>query len=130
MNLYGQDMDENVTPFECGLSWTVDLRTPREFIGRSALENAQPRYSFFGLVLDDRGVMRSHQRVRTPAGEGEITSGGFSPTMNRSIALARLPPRALAAIEAEVSVRDKWLKARVVRPPFVRNGKVVVKEQP
>ena len=128
MNLYGQDMDENVTPFECGLAWTVETRTPRDFIGRGALEAAKPRYTFLGLVLGERGVMRSHQRVRLAGGEGEITSGGFSPTMNRSIALARLPVSAAPGAHAEVSIRDKWLEARVVKPPFVRNGKIIVKD--
>lgn len=126
MNLYGQDMDEGVTPFECGLAWTVDLRSDREFIGRRALEQKTPRASFAGLVLAERGIMRGHQRVRTSAGEGEIKSGGFSPTMNRSIALARLPVGVAPGAEVQVAVRDKELTARVVKPPFVRNGKVLV----
>ena len=126
MNLYGQDMDEGVTPLECGLAWTVDRRSDRGFVGRRALEQKTPRFGFSGLVLADRGVMRAHQRVRTPAGEGEITSGGFSPTMNRSIALARLPVGVAPGAEVEVDVRDRGLAARVVKPPFVRNGKILV----
>jgi aminomethyltransferase len=126
MNLYGQDMDDSVTPYECGLAWTVDLRADRDFIGRAALERKRPRSGFGGLVLRERGVMRGHQRVRTAAGDGEITSGGFSPTMNRSIALARLPVGVAVGAEAQVEVRGKWLAARVVKPPFVRNGKVMV----
>ncbi len=126
MNLYGQDMDENVTPFECALAWTVDLKSDRDFIGRAALE-AKPRTrDFLGIVLADRGVMRAHQKVRTAAGEGEITSGGFSPTMNRSIALARLPAGVAAGAEVEIQVRDKWLKGKTVKPPFVRHGKILV----
>ena len=126
MNLYGQDMDEGVTPLECGLAWTVDLRTPRAFVGRAALEREKPRNTFLGLVLDERGVMRAHQPVGAGSGEGEITSGGFSPTMNRSIALARLPLDAQPGASAEVSIRDKRLTARVVKPPFVRNGKILI----
>jgi aminomethyltransferase len=126
MNLYGQDMDEQVTPFECGLAWTVDLRTDREFIGRHALERSSPAKKLVGLVLHDRGVMRAHQRVRTQSGEGEITSGGFSPTMDCSVALARVPVNAEAGADAEIEIRGKWLKAKVVRPPFVRHGKVLV----
>lgn len=126
MNLYGQDMDERVTPFECGLGWTVDLRAPRAFIGRDALEHARPRNAFAGLVLNERGVMRAHMRVRVGDGEGEVTSGGFSPTMNRSIALARLPVDSTPGMEAQVEIRDKWLGAHVVKPPFVRNGKILV----
>jgi aminomethyltransferase len=104
----------------------VDLRTDRDFIGRAALEGESPRFGFGGLVLRERGVMRGHQRVRTAGGDGEITSGGFSPTMNRSIALARLPVGVEAGAAAQVEVRGKGLAARVVKPPFVRNGKVMV----
>lgn len=126
MNLYGQDMDERVTPFECGLAWTVDLRSKRDFIGRSALEQARRERDFVGLVLEERGIMRSHQRVRTAHGEGEITSGGFSPTMNRSIALARVPRGAQPGAAVEIDVRGKWLKGKMVKPPFVRHGTVLV----
>ena len=125
MNLYGQDMDEQVTPFESGVAWTVDLKTSRDFIGRRALEAQPAAMKRVGLVLDDRGVMRNHQRVRTAAGEGEITSGGFSPTMARSIALARVPA-AFEGSDVEVDVRGKPLGARVVEPPFVRNGRIRV----
>ena len=126
MNLYGQDMDEHVTPLESGLAWTVDVKSDREFVGRRALEKSAPRRKLVGLVLEERGVMRAHQRVRTAAGMGEITSGGFSPTMNRSIALARVPAGTAPQAEVEIEVRDKWLKARVVKPPFVRHGCVLV----
>jgi aminomethyltransferase len=127
MHLYGQDMDETVTPGECGLGWTVDLRTPRDFVGRAALEQKAPRFAFAGLVLEDRGVMRARQRVHTDAGEGEITSGGFSPTMNRSIALARVPPGVPLEAQVEVEIRGSLLKARVVKPPFARHGTVLVR---
>ena len=126
MNLYGQDMDETVTPLECGLAWTVALEKPRAFIGREAVEGKQPMRERAGLLLLDKGVMRSHQKVRCAAGEGEITSGGFSPTLNRSIALARLPGSDGSSRDVEVEVRGNWLRARVVQPPFVRNGKVLV----
>jgi aminomethyltransferase len=126
MNLYGQDMDETVTPLECGLAWTVALAEPRAFIGREAVEGKAVMRERRGLVLIDKGVMRSHQKVRCAAGDGEITSGGFSPTLTRSIALARLPSAAAGAEEAEVEVRGNWLRAKVVEPPFVRRGKVLV----
>jgi aminomethyltransferase len=129
MNLYGQDMDESVTAYECGLAWTVDLRSGRDFVGRAALEGKSPRFGFGGLLLAGRGVMRSHQRVHASAGEGEITSGGFSPTMNGSIALARLPVGVSAGADVEVEIRDKRHAARVVKPPFVRNGKVMIQTQ-
>ena len=91
MNLYGQDMDETTTPLETGLTWTVDLKSERDFIGRSALQKTPPARHALGLVLLDKGVMRGHQKVVTLHGDGEITSGGFGPTLERSIALARVP---------------------------------------
>ena len=75
-------------------------------------------------MLEDRGVLRGHMRVVTPAGDGEITSGGFSPTLGKSIALARVPAGAGDAVE--VDVRGRLLKAKVVKPPFVRKGKALV----
>jgi len=126
MNLYGKDMDETTTPLETGLAWTVDLEAPRDFIGKSALLGAQPARHALGLVLIDKGVMRSHQKVMTAHGDGEITSGGFGPTLARSIALARVPSAVKPGDEVGVEVRGKGLRARVVKPPFVRHGKVLV----
>ena len=129
MNLYGSDMDESTDPFESGLAWTVALE-PREraFIGRDALEAIRargPRRKLVGLLLEGRGVLRSHQKVLVPeAGEGEITSGTFSPTLERSIALARVP--AAAGSSVQVDIRGKLHDARIVRPPFVRHGKALV----
>lgn len=126
MNLYGQDMNEDVSPLAAGLAWTVALEpASRDFIGRAALEaQAGNAPSFLGLVLEGRGVMRAHQTVHCPQGEGEITSGGFSPTMNASIALARLPADASGPVE--VVIRDKRIPARIVKPPFVRHGKILI----
>jgi aminomethyltransferase len=126
MNLYGQDMDETVTPLECGLKWTVDLESPRDFIGKAALLAAPPRAQMLGLVLLERGVLRAHQQVETRNGRGEITSGSFSPALDTSIALARLPNGVQAGEAAEVKIRDKWLPARTVKYPFVRNGRSLV----
>jgi len=127
MNLYGQDMDETVTPLESGLSWTVDLSSPRDFIGKAALAGrATPYRQLVGLVLLDKGgVLRAHQVVHTAHGDGEVTSGTFSPTLNQSIALARVPGPVAPGDTVKVVVRDRELTARVVRPPFVRNGKVL-----
>jgi aminomethyltransferase len=128
MNLYGQDMDEATSPLVSGLGWTVAWDPPgRDFTGRAALEReraAGPAARLAGLVLADRGVMRRGQKVQTAAGPGEITSGGFSPTMGRSIALARLP--VAAAGECQVEIRGTPKTARIVKPPFVRNGRVLV----
>ena len=125
MNLYGQDMDESTTPFETGLAWTLDLKSARDFIGKAALLNARPLRHALGLVLLDKGVMRSHQKVMTAHGNGEITSGGFGPTLERSIALARVPSAVQPGDEVAVEVRGKPLRARVVKPPFARNGKIM-----
>lgn len=127
MNLYGQDMDATVSPLECGLAWTVDLASPRDFVGKAALLAQQPSRMQVGLVLEGAGgVPRAHQAVHTSAGEGEITSGTFSPTLSRSIALARIPAGVAIGSNVEVAIRDKRVRARTVKPPFVRQGKVLV----
>jgi aminomethyltransferase len=129
MNLYGSDMDATHHPLESGLGWTVAFDPPgRDFIGRAALEAVRARGDaarFVGLVLEDRGVLRSHMRVVVPGiGEGETTSGSYSPTLERSIALARVP-RGVGE-RVQVDIRGKLASARVVKPPFVRNGRAVV----
>lgn len=128
MNLYGNDMDENTHPFESGLAWTVAMQpNERNFIGRAALEKAlaAPTRQLVALVLEDRGVLRSHQKVVVPeGGTGETTSGTFSPTLERSIAFARVPAGALHHVQ--VDIRGKLLNARVVKPPFVRLGKPMI----
>lgn len=126
MNLYGQDMDETVSPLDAGLTWTVDLVSPRDFVGKATLLARPQQHRFCGLVLLDRGVLRSHQQVLTPHGTGEVTSGTFSPTMQKSIALARLPLAVALGDTIQVAIRDKLLAARVVKPCFVRNGSVLV----
>jgi len=125
MNLYGQDMDESVSPLESGLAWTVAMKDDRTFIGRRALEdqrNAGVPRKLVGLLLLDKGVLRPGQDVVTGAGNGQLTSGGFSPTLERSIGFARVPAEAEG--ECEVDIRGRILQARIVRPPFVRAGNV------
>ena len=127
MNLYGQDMYASVSPLDAGLAWTVDLESARDFVGKAALVAHPATRQLAGLVLlDGGGVLRAHQKVRTAHGEGEITSGTFGPTIARSIALARLPKAVAIGDVVDVEVRDKTLRARVVKPPFVRNGQVKV----
>ena len=131
MNLYGQDMDENVSPLDAGLVWTVDLKTARVFVGRNALEANGSKATFVGLVLIKEngkagGVLRAHQKVVTQHGDGEITSGTFSPSMQESIAFARVPTGVAVGDTVQVVIRDKQLPARVVKLPFVRNGRVLV----
>ncbi len=129
MNLYGQDMDETVNPLESGLAWTVDLKSERDFIGKQVLLETPVNQQLVGLVLLDKGVLRNHQKVITQKeGKtgGEITSGGFSPTLNQSIALARIPAGIAVGEQVHVVVRDKQLAAKVVKYPFVRNGQALV----
>ena len=128
MNLYGSDMDESISPLEAGMGWTIAWEpASRDFIGRKALEQQKaagvPR-KLVGLVMEARGVLRGHQKVVVAnGGEGEITSGTFSPTLGYSIALARVP--AATGATAQVDIRGKLNDVIVVRPPFVRNGKKV-----
>jgi len=129
MNLYGSDMDETVSPLEVGLAWTIAWEpTNRDFVGREPLARvrANPdRQRFVGLILEDKGVLRDHMRVIVDGvGEGQITSGGFSPTLQRSIAMARIPAGDYERVQVEV--RNRLLNVRVVKMPFVRNGKVQV----
>ncbi|MGB8545343.1 MAG: glycine cleavage system aminomethyltransferase GcvT [Azonexus sp.] len=126
MNLYGQDMDETVSPLDAGLAWTVALNTDRDFVGKAALVANGQQKQFLGLILLDKGVLRGHQQVITKQGNGEITSGSFSPTLQQSIALARLPLGVQIGDEVEVDIRGKLLKAKVTKPVFARNGKAVI----
>ncbi len=124
MNLYGQDMDESVTPWEAALAWTVSLDEGRAFIGREALEQQRaagvPR-EMIGLVMDEKGVLRHGQKVLTEAGDGEILSGTFSPTLGKAIAFARVPAGAGSSLR--VDIRGREVPVRIARIPFVRDGK-------
>ena len=131
MSLYGNDLDERHHPLESGLTWTVALQPEnRDFIGRQALESVRrdPGLELVGLVLMDRGVLRSHQTVSVGGAAGEVTSGTFSPTLNRSIALARIP-RTIQQ-QVQVDIRGKPHIARIVKPPFVRHGKARIPIEP
>ena len=126
MNLYGQDMDESVGPLESGLGWTIAWEpADRPFVGREALTAMQAnpaRRDFVGLLLTGPGILRGHQKVLVDGREvGEITSGGFSPSLERSIALARVPPG--IGSTCAVEIRGKAVPAQVVKTSFVRHGK-------
>jgi aminomethyltransferase len=126
MNLYGQDMDETITPWEAGLAWTVALDAGRDFIGRGALEAqraAGVARALVGIVMDEKGVLRHGQRVVTARGDGEILSGTFSPTLGKAIAFARIPAGVDEGVR--VDIRGREVPVRVVKYPFVRDGKAV-----
>ena len=129
MNLYGQDIHLSVSPLSANMAWTIAWEPQsRQFMGRAALEAEKAGgvpLKLVGLVLEERGVLRAHQVVRIAGiGEGEITSGSFSPTLSKSIALARVPTA--TADRAEVEIRGKWYPVRVVKPTFVRLGKALI----
>jgi aminomethyltransferase len=127
MNLYGHEMNQEVSPLIAGLAWTVSLKDPeRRFIGREAIEGVTPEQTMVGLRLLERGVMRDQMKVRCAHGEGVLTSGTMSPTMGVSIGMARVPVGVQPGDRVEVEIRGKWLPAEVVGMPFVRQGKVLV----
>ncbi|MBF0264896.1 MAG: glycine cleavage system aminomethyltransferase GcvT [Gammaproteobacteria bacterium] len=129
MNLYGSDMDETQSPLESGLGWTLDFKDEsRDFIGKSVLlkqKEAGVKHKFVGLILEGKGVLRAHQLIKSDSsdGEGEITSGSFSPTMQKSIAFARVPKD--FSETCLVQIRNKEIPAKIVKLPFVRNGKIL-----
>lgn len=127
MNLYGNDMDEQVSPLAAGMGWTL-MFNERGFVGEAALlaQKAAGHAVQVGLVMEGKGILRAHQKVITAEGEGEVTSGTFSPTLGVSIALARVPAGSVGA--AEVEIRNKRQPVRIVQAPFVRNGQSVFKD--
>ena len=132
MNLYGQEMDEGVSPLAANMGWTIAWAPEdRNFIGRDALERQreQGTEQLVGLVLTEKGVLRNEMPVHftDAAGnthQGAITSGSFSPTLGYSIALARVP--AGIGEQAIVQIRNREMPVKVTKPGFVRNGKPLV----
>ncbi len=123
--LHGQDLSPEISPLQARASWAVGWKK-ESFFGRDALlaeKAAGPSRRLWGLDALDRGVLRPHQQVNGADGApiGQTTSGTFSPTLGRSIALALLDTASAADEGAEVSVdvRGRPLRARVVKPPFV-----------
>ncbi|MDF7681408.1 glycine cleavage system aminomethyltransferase GcvT [Enterobacteriaceae bacterium ESL0689] len=136
MNLYGQEMDESISPLAANMGWTIAWQPEdRSFIGRNALELEREKGTekLVGLIMTAKGVLRSGQVVRftTAAGEqktGVITSGTFSPTLGYGIALARVPDD--IGDHAVVQIRNREVPVKVTKPVFVRNGKAVVSFSP
>jgi len=133
MNLYGHDMDEEVSPLAANMAQTISWEpSDRQFVGRAAVEQHKIDQAagklpiLTGLVLEERGVLREGLRVVCEVAgqerEGIITSGSFSPTLKHSIALARIP---LGSSMCRVDIRGKLTPVRIVKPNFVRFGKKV-----
>jgi aminomethyltransferase len=127
--LLGNDMNDRVSPYSANMHHVVAMEpAERNFIGRKALEEQLAKgvnEKLVGLVLEERGVLRHGQPVRIDGvGEGTITSGSFSPTLGKAIALARVP--ANTAERGEVEIRGRWFPVRIVRPRFVRHGKILI----
>lgn len=137
MNLYGHDMNEETSPYECGMAWTLALKDDRDFIGRETLVTKRKAakdngtaMKQVGLVLEDRGVLREGMEVVITSSDaskpltGIITSGTFSPTLKHSIAIAQVPADISEDDSVEVDLRGKgkFVPLRMIKLPFVRNG--------
>lgn len=134
MNLYGFEMDEFITPFECNMSWTVDFSdTDRDFYGKKALENILKEENYnelVGIMLDERTILRQGQKLwfnENKDLDGIVTSGTYSPTLKKPIALARIPKADLKSCFTEV--RDKKVFAKIGSPKFIKEGKEIFKER-
>ncbi|MEJ6669477.1 MAG: glycine cleavage system aminomethyltransferase GcvT [Pseudomonadales bacterium] len=127
MNLYGNDMDDAVSPLACNMAWTV-VHNDRDFIGESAVQAtraARAHPQLIGVILIGRGVLRAHYPVLSGATcVGELTSGAFSPTLQRGIGFARISASDQPLF---VEIRGKRLPLETVSLPFVRHGKPVYK---
>jgi aminomethyltransferase len=124
--LYGHELREEWNPLECGLAWTVKLGGPREFIGRASLERiraAGPSHAQAGLEITGRGIAREGHRVLHDGQPvGVVTSGTFSPTLGKAIALAHLEARAARpGTGLQIEIRGAAVDAIVVPRPFYRN---------
>lgn len=128
MLLYGQDMDETTTPLESGLEWVVKWQPEeRDFIGMGALLSQKQqglKRKLVGLILQDKGIMRAGQTVVVEGhANGIITSGTYSPTLGKSIALARVPTT--IGEQVMVDIRGKLIPAQVGKPRFVKRGQIL-----
>jgi aminomethyltransferase len=129
MNLYGLDMDETISPLAANMAWTISWEpSERDFIGKDVLvaqKVAGDQPKLVGLVMKEKGVLRTGLKVVSTEGEGVITSGTFSPTLGYSIAMARVPRSVKVGDLVAVEMRKKQVQVEVVKPSFVRNGEKV-----
>ena len=125
MHLYGSEMDSSTTPLEVGLGWLVHLEMPKPFIGRAVLERQSAEGAgrrLVGLELQGRAIARhGYPVLHNGAVVGEVTSGTWSPSLGKAIALASVPVAAAKlGTELAVEVRGKAEPATVVKRPFYR----------
>ncbi|MCF6287656.1 MAG: glycine cleavage system aminomethyltransferase GcvT [Proteobacteria bacterium] len=129
MHLYGQDMNEEITPLECGLGWTV-RKEDTNFIGSEALVALKAKgitKKMVGIVLTQRGILRHNQELVDDNGlTGIITSGTFSPSAEVAIGMAIVDKNLSGNVK--VKIRKKELAVKCVKLPFVRNGKILIEK--
>ena len=128
--LYGHDIDETTTPIEAGLAWSIGERRRREggfpgaaIIQRQLWDGTHRRR--VGILPRGRQPAREHTEIQNPAGQrvGEVTSGGFGPSLNGPLAMGYAEIAAAApGHPLNLIVRGKPLAAKVVRLPFVKNN--------
>ncbi len=126
MLLYGNDMDETVNPLEAGIGWVVKLDKTSDFVGKTALRAIQSegvKRRLRGVILEDRGVLRAHYPLFIGDQQiGELTSGGYAPTLEQSIGLAYVDIAHAGAESAEVEVRGKRLAVTLTKKAFYKRA--------
>ena len=125
LNLYGNDMTINNHPYESNLGWTIDMSDKnREFIGKNALLSIDQSKSqkIVGIILQDKGVLRSGYEITHEQGKGVVLSGSYSPTLQSSIGLARVDQGYKE--NGKVMIRNKVLNIDFVSPRFLGQGKI------
>ena len=127
MALYGHEIDDTTTPLDAGLGWVVKL-AKGDFLGREVLVSQREhglKQKLVGFEMVGRGIGRQGYSVLS-AGEvvGRVTSGSFSPTLEKAIGMAYVPP-ALAApgTGIEIQVRKNTVPAVIVPMPFYKRAK-------
>ena len=125
LNLYGNDMTINNHPYESNMGWTIDMSDEsREFIGKDALLSIDQSKSqkIVGIILQDKGILRSGYEITHEQGKGEVLSGSYSPTLQSSIGLARVDQGYKE--NGKVMIRNKLLNIDFVSPRFLGQGKI------
>jgi aminomethyltransferase len=125
LNLYGNDMTINNHPYESNMGWTIDMSDEsREFIGKDALLSIDQSKSqkIVGIILQDKGILRSGYEITHEQGKGVVLSGSYSPTLQSSIGLARVDQGYKE--NGKVMIRNKLLNIDFVSPRFLGQGKI------